>query len=54
MTVHDELVISVPREHLETEVGILRTAMEDQTGWDVPFRSEVKYGENWHDLRDHT
>jgi DNA polymerase-1 len=50
MTVHDELVISVPREHLKTEVTILRAAMEDQTGWDVPFRSEVKFGHNWHDM----
>jgi DNA polymerase I-like protein with 3'-5' exonuclease and polymerase domains len=50
MTVHDELVITVPREHLKTEVTILRAAMEDQPGWDVPFRSEVKYGEDWHNL----
>lgn len=50
MTVHDELVISVPREHLKTEITILRAAMEDQAGWDVPFRSEVKYGEDWHNL----
>jgi DNA polymerase-1 len=50
MTVHDELVITVPREHLKTEITILRSAMEDQPGWDVPFRSEVKFGNNWHDL----
>ena len=50
MTVHDELVISVPREHAKTEITILRSAMEDQPNWDVPFRSEVKLGENWHQL----
>lgn len=50
MTVHDELVITVPRERLKTEVTILRAAMEDQPGWDVPFKSEVKYGEDWHNL----
>jgi DNA polymerase-1 len=51
MMVHDELVISVPEEKMETEVPILKSAMEDMPGWDVPFRVEVEYGHNWHDLK---
>ena len=50
MTVHDEIVIQVPLEHLGTEVKLLKAAMEDQPGWDVPFVAEVEYGKNWHDL----
>lgn len=50
MTVHDEVVIQVPMERLATEVKLLKSAMEDQPGWDVPFVAEVEYGKNWHDL----
>ena len=50
MTVHDEVVIQVDMEHLHSEVPILKKAMEDQLGWDVPFVAEVEYGNNWHKL----
>jgi DNA polymerase I-like protein with 3'-5' exonuclease and polymerase domains len=51
-TVHDENVYSVDPEHLDEEVTAIRHAMEDQSGWDIPFRTEVKYGPNWHDLKE--
>lgn len=50
MTVHDEVVVQVDMEHLHSEVPILKKAMEDQPGWDVPFVAEVEYGNNWHKL----
>ena len=49
-SVHDEIVIQVPMEHLHSEVKILKWAMEEQPGWDVPFVAEVEYGKNWHNL----
>jgi len=51
MMVHDELVISVPQDYARNEVPILKFSMEDMAGWDVPFRVEVEYGHNWHELQ---
>jgi DNA polymerase I-like protein with 3'-5' exonuclease and polymerase domains len=53
MTVHDEIVIQVPMEKISSEVKLLKAAMEDQPGWDVPFVAEVEYGKNWHDLENY-
>jgi len=50
MTVHDENVISVHEDYLEETVNILKYAMEELEGFDVPFIVEVEKGENWHDL----
>jgi len=51
MTVHDELVISVPEECLPQEVPRLKNAMEGMPGWDCRFVAEVEYGPDWHNLR---
>ncbi len=52
MMVHDELVMSVPLDYARTEVPILCDSMESMPGWDVPFRVEVEYGYNWHELEE--
>jgi len=49
LTVHDEICISVPAWHMASEIAILRWAMEDQEGLDIPFRATVDYGRNWVD-----
>lgn len=54
MTVHDEIVISVPEDHLHKEVAILRSAMEDMPGWLVPFVVDVEVGRDWHNLEKFT
>lgn len=51
VTVHDEICITVPKEHLKSEVAILREAMEKQEGWDIPHRAEVSTGQNWHNMK---
>lgn len=51
-TVHDEIVISVAPEHLDTEVRILCDAMESGE-FDIPMRATVKVGPNWADMRDY-
>lgn len=53
ITVHDENVYSVDPEHLAKEVAEIRASMEDQAGWDVPFRAEVEVGPNWWDLEEY-
>lgn len=50
-TVHDENVFSVQKEHLAINIQEIRAAMEEQPNWDIPWRVEVKTGENWHDIR---
>lgn len=49
-TVHDEINISVPKEHLAEEMEILRVAMEEIPGLDVPMLSDAKTGPTWGDL----
>lgn len=51
VTVHDEINISVPREHLHTELELLRQAMEGVEGFDVPMLTDAKSGPNWNELR---
>jgi len=51
LTVHDENVVSVPVDKLHSEVKLIRHAMEDMEGFDVPFKVDVEYGDNWHDLK---
>lgn len=51
ITVHDENVYSVSRESLEKDIKEIRSTMEDQPNWDVPWRAEIKYGPNWHNLQ---
>jgi DNA polymerase-1 len=53
MMVHDELVMSVPLDYIRTEVPILKSAMEEMPGWDVPFRVEVEQGLNWYNLKEY-
>lgn len=50
MMVHDELVMSVPADYTRIEVPILKSAMEEMPGWDVPFRVEVETGLDWYNL----
>lgn len=49
-SVHDEVVASIPEECLHKEIPILRDAMENQPGWDVPFVVDIEYGKNWKDM----
>lgn len=48
-TVHDEINISVPKEHLEESMACLKAAM-DKDRLDVPMKSEGFIGENWQDI----
>ena len=50
-TVHDEICISVPREHLDSEIRILKAAMEGGE-FDIPMRATVEFGPNWTELEE--
>jgi len=51
-TVHDEICISVSKEHLDEEVAILKAAMEAGK-FDIPMRATVEVGPNWYEMEDH-
>lgn len=47
MQVHDELVVSAPEDKWEEEMDLLKWAMDDIPGWDVPLSSDGSYGPNF-------
>lgn len=49
ITVHDEINVSCPKKHAETEMALLRRAMEG-VKLDVPLLSDGKSGDNWGEM----
>jgi len=47
MQVHDELVLEVPQEELETVSEGVRARMQDVAQLDVPLIVDVGVGDNW-------
>jgi DNA polymerase-1 len=51
ITVHDELLLSVPEEHAHTEAAILTDSMQNAMPMDVPIIAEVKAGVNFASMK---
>jgi len=51
LQVHDELVLEVPPEELESVAAMLREKMENAFKLSVPLTVECKYGPNWYDMQ---
>jgi DNA polymerase-1 len=47
LNVHDEVIISCPREHWRSEMAILKDAMENALPMDVPMLSDGEVGYSW-------
>jgi DNA polymerase-1 len=47
LTVHDELVFDVVREHLDPSAKLVKEAMEGAYGLAVGLRADLGHGENW-------
>jgi len=52
LQVHDELVVTCPEHLATTEMEVLRWAMDEIPGWDVPLRSDGGIGHNFGELED--
>ena len=50
LTVHDELVLEVPEDELETIGPIVREEMEGAATFHVPLRVEIGVGQNWAEI----
>jgi len=53
LTVHDEIVSEVDDEHIDSEMDILKWAMDDIPSWDVPLRSDGCVGKNLAEMKDY-
>lgn len=53
MQVHDELICEAPDEYLDQEMHLLRWAMDEIPGWDVPLRSDGKFGKNLGQMQEY-
>ncbi|MCX7781395.1 MAG: DNA polymerase I [Negativicutes bacterium] len=47
LQVHDELVLEVPADELETVTQVVKTAMENTIALAVPLIADIKAGVNW-------
>jgi DNA polymerase-1 len=50
LQVHDELVLEVPREELDTAAGLVRSVMEDALVLDAPLKVDLAVGKNWEQM----
>ena len=50
LTVHDELVASVKKKWLKSEMKIMKECMENHLGWDLKILSDGKIGSSFGDL----
>lgn len=51
MTVHDELMLSVPEEDAEAATAFLKKCMESVDLFTVPLEVEASYGKSWGDCK---
>jgi DNA polymerase-1 len=49
LQVHDELLFEVPEEELDTLLPLVKKEMEEAMKLDVPLRTTIGYGSNWHE-----
>ena len=47
MQVHDELVFEVPRERVDSLIGMVKKSMENAVALKVPLVVDAGFGENW-------
>jgi DNA polymerase-1 len=50
LSVHDELLLEVPRDEVDRLVPILRETMEGALPLDVPLTVDVKVGDDWESM----
>lgn len=50
LQVHDELIFDVPKEELETIMGLIPQLMENAIELKVPLEVDIRSGNNWYDV----
>ena len=49
MQVHDELVLEVPEDEVNTVKSIVKSAMEQALSLKVPIAIDIGVGKNWYE-----
>jgi DNA polymerase-1 len=50
LSVHDELLLEVPREEVDAVAGLVRETMEGALPLEVPLVVDVKVGDDWESM----
>jgi len=50
LQIHDELILSVPQDQLETTKAIVQSSLESVVSWEFPLTVQIKTGHSWHDV----
>ncbi len=50
LQIHDELLISVPQEHAEKAIKIIRETLENVVSWTVPLLVTTNVGNDWKEV----
>jgi DNA polymerase-1 len=51
LSVHDEVVLEVPRDDVEALAPLVRETMESAVSLDVPLDVDVKVGDDWEQMQ---
>ena len=54
LQVHDELVLEVPDNEVETTIKLVQSAMEDVYSLEIPLSTDAQYGRDWGSLVKYT
>lgn len=54
LQVHDELVLEVPENEVETTIKLVQSAMEDVYSLEIPLTTDAQYGRDWGSLVKYT
>ncbi len=50
LQIHDEIIIELPTEELESVESIVRKEMESVVDWNVPLKVSIRSGKNWGEI----
>ena len=53
MQIHDEIVVETDEDHMHSDMAILKWAMDEIPGWDVPLLSDAKVGYNFGEMEEY-
>jgi len=51
LQVHDELLLEVPKNELETVIPLIKQEMENAAALDVPLLTDIHSGESWYETK---
>ena len=50
LSVHDELLLEVPRDEIDRLIPLVRETMETALALDVPLTVDIKVGDDWESM----